>query len=117
MSFKVVENKGLISETFGISVERANEMRAIIMVSMYLYNLDSVRVLKIDTFDVVTQNLLDRIDQTSVPEVLYAGFKLKELIEDTHRGGVLGLLERVNEYTQGTFEDRVSQLTKQLKPK
>lgn len=106
--FQITKGKANISETFGITQEKADEMRAILLTAFYLHNIDIFKakegMLKNDTYEYVSQKLIDELDQTNIGEILYAGTKLGEFTEDMYKGQAEAILRMVYDYANGSTD-------------
>lgn len=98
---EIVPDTKNISEAVGITKDRANELRAVIMVAVFAYFRSKLRpdgtaeIKDRDLSNMVLQAGLDEIDHSNLGEVFYLGFKYSELIEEVHRREVVDIYHTV----------------------
>lgn len=98
-----------ISETIGLTLQKANQIRAMFMVGAYITmkSLDEAKakmsgeVIFNDTLEFV----LSKIDQTNASECIYLGVKLLEFSEEIQDMSIVGVYRLVNSLDNSRFED------------
>lgn len=79
--FEIEPRQRKISSMVKISIDKANEIRAVLMVALYLGTINGIKD-SLELWDYIMNSSLQRIDQSNLGEVLYLGMKYGEFVNE-----------------------------------